>query len=75
MKQMTRIRTIGAAVLLLILSSAAVMAQTAPGVMDVGTLIRQESDLSQLPMLHNWTSNLQSSYDRTGSNGDAQQFL
>jgi hypothetical protein len=47
----------------------------APPVIGIDTLLRSETDLSQLPRLRDWTSNLQSSYDRTGGNGDAQNFL
>ena len=52
-----------------------VRAQTTPSVIGLDTLLRQETDLSQLPTLHDWTSNLQSSYDRTGGNGDSGQYL
>ena len=50
-------------------------AQSAPPIVGVDTLLRSETDLSQLPRLRDWNSNLQSSYDRTGGNGDAQNFL
>lgn len=50
-------------------------AHSAPAVVGVDTLLRRETDLSQLPRLRDWTSNLQSSYDRSGGNGDAQNFL
>ena len=49
-------------------------ARSAPPPVGVDTLLRRETDLSELPRLRNWTSNLQSSYDRTGGNGDAQNF-
>ena len=48
---------------------------SAPSPVGVDTLLRAETDLSQLPRFRDWTSNLQSSYDRTGGNGDAQNFL
>lgn len=67
---------IAIAVLLpLCLGSAVVRAQSAPSVIGMDTLLRQETDLSQLPTLRNWTSNLQSSYDRTGGNGDSGHYL
>ena len=50
-------------------------AWSAPTPVGVDTLLRRETDLSQLPRLRDWTSNLQSSYDRSGGNGDAQNFL
>jgi len=53
----------------------ALPARSAPAAVGVDTLLRRESDLSQLPLLRDWTSNLQSSYDRSGGNGDAQNFL
>ncbi|MGI4789349.1 MAG: glycoside hydrolase family 172 protein, partial [Janthinobacterium lividum] len=56
-------------------ANAPVTAQSAPGVIGMDTLLRQESDLSQLPTLQTWTSNLQSSYDRTGGNDDSGKFL
>ena len=43
--------------------------------MTITSLLKQVSDLSTLPNLHTWSSSLQSSYDRSGGNGDAQQFL
>lgn len=49
-------------------------ARSAPAIIGVDTLLRRETDLSQLPRLRDWTSNLQSSYDRSGGNGDAQNF-
>ncbi|MBV9850649.1 MAG: DUF2961 domain-containing protein, partial [Armatimonadetes bacterium] len=49
-------------------------ADPAPPV-SVGALLRQESDLSALPRLRDWTAHLQSSYDRTGGNGDAGNFV
>ena len=49
-------------------------ARSAPPPVGVDTLLRRETDLSELPRLRDWTSNLQSSYDRTGGNGDAQNF-
>jgi len=48
---------------------------SAPAIVGVDTLLRRETDLSQLPRLRDWTSSLQSSYDRGGGNGDAQNFL
>jgi len=63
------------AALAFVLCQTAVMAQTAPEIIGTDTLLRQESDLSQLPLLRNWTSNLQSSYDRTGGNGDSGNYL
>ena len=45
-----------------------------PAPVGVDTLLRRETDLSQLPNLRDWDSNLQSSYDRSGGNGDAQNF-
>ena len=53
----------------------AVLAQSASQAVGVDTLLHQETDLSQLPMLRNWTSNLQSSYDRTGGNRDSGNYL
>ena len=46
----------------------------APASVGVDTLLRCETDLSQLPNLRDWASNLQSSYDRSGGNGDFQSF-
>ena len=48
---------------------------SAPPTVGVDTLLRAETDLSQLPRFRDWTSHLQSSYDRSGGNGDAQNFL
>ncbi len=53
----------------------ALPAQAAPSVVGVDTLLRSETDLSQMPKLRDWTAHMQSSYDRTGGNGDAQNFL
>ena len=53
----------------------ALPAHSAPVPIGVDTLLRRETDLSQLPKLRDWASSLQSSYDRTGGNGDAQNFL
>lgn len=41
----------------------------------VANLVKQETDISQLPNLRDWTSNLQSSYDRTGGNADFNHYL
>lgn len=46
-----------------------------PTPVGVDTLLRQETDLSQLPRLRGWSSHMQSSYQRNGGNGDAQNFL
>ena len=67
--------TLAVAILLICLGGGAVRAQSTLGPIGVGTLLRQESDLSQLPTLRDWTSNLQSSYDRTGGNDDSGKFL
>ena len=67
--------TLALSVVLACLCGVLAQAQSAPGVMDVSALLRQESDLSQLPTLHTWASFLQSSYDRTGGNGDSGNFL
>ena len=61
--------------LLACLSAGAVDAQSPPGVIGTDTLLRSETDLSTLPLLRNWTSNLQSSYDRSGGNGDMGNYL
>lgn len=63
------------AALALCASSAVALAQPAPNVIGVDSLLRGEMDLSQLPKLRDWTSNLQSSYDRSGGNGDAGNYL
>lgn len=59
---------------LLSVISSAHPARSAPAPVGVDTLLRRETDLSQLPRLRDWTSSLQSSYDRSGGNGDAQNF-
>lgn len=46
----------------------------APAPVGMDTLLCGETDLSRLPRLRDWTSNLQSSYDRSGGNGDFQSF-
>ena len=51
-----------------------VQADPAPPI-SVGTLLRQETDLSTLPRLRDWGAHLQSSYDRTGGNGDANNYV
>lgn len=56
----------------LLFSPLPVMA--APPTVGVDTLLQRETDLSQLPRFRDWTSHLQSSYDRSGGNGDAQNF-
>ena len=58
-----------------VVSALYVPAAAAPQPMTMASLLRQESDMSTLPTLHTWSSFLQSSYDRSGGNGDAQQFL
>ena len=65
-----------AALGLLMLLLPMLPARSAPPSAPVGvdTLLRRETDLSQLPKLRDWASNLQSSYDRSGGNGDAQNF-
>lgn len=52
----------------------ALPAWSIPAIVGVDTLLRRETDLSNLPRLRDWTSGLQSSYDRSGGNGDAQNF-
>jgi len=52
----------------------ALPAWSIPAVVGVDTLLRRETDLSNLPRLRDWTSGLKSSYDRSGGNGDAQNF-
>ncbi len=58
-----------------LLCAALAPAQAAPEVIGVDTLLRRETDLAQLPQLRSWTSSLQSSYNRTGSNDDFGQYL
>lgn len=41
----------------------------------LASLVQEETDISRLPRLHDWVSNLQSSYDRTGGNDDSGKFL
>lgn len=60
---------------LLLNSSPAESAPPLTSPVGVDTLLRAETDLSQLPHLRDWTSHMQSSYDRSGGNGDAQNFL
>jgi len=43
--------------------------------MDLPALLSQVTDISRLPHLPDWTSHLQSSYDRTGANGDFGKFI
>ena len=62
-----------AAILLLLLCACPVW-PAPPAVVGVDTLLRAETDLSQLPRLRDWTVGLQSSYDRTGGNADYQNF-
>ena len=54
--------------------AAPLTAAPAPSV-SVAALLRQEADLSALPRLRDWTARLQSSYDRTGGNGDSGNFV
>jgi len=61
--------------LTLLLTAPPAKPAPAPAAVGVDTLLRRETDLSRLPRLRDWASNLQSSYDRTGGNGDAQNFL
>lgn len=70
-----RIAAFGLLPLLLAALPAQPAPATTPTPVGVDTLLRRETDLSQLPRLRDWASNLQSSYDRTGGNGDAQNFL
>jgi len=67
--------TLALAALLPCLCSAVVPARSAPGVIGMDTLLRQETDLSQLPALRKWTAYLQSSHDRTGGNADSGNYL
>ena len=73
MKPGMRIAKIGPTLLLLLGSAFGACAAAPPVTM--AALLRQESDMSALPNLHTWTSNLQSSYDRSGNNGDAGNYL
>jgi hypothetical protein len=41
----------------------------------VATLLQQATDFSTLPLHRNWRTNLTSSRDPTGGNGDCQQFV
>ena len=64
------------AFLLLSLGSAnaqAALPMTAP--VSIASLVREETNISRLPLLHDWTSDLQSSYDRTGGNADQGHFV
>ena len=70
-----RTEKIGMIAWLLCLCGAAALAQSPAPVIGMDTLLRQESDISQLPQLTHWVSNLQSSYDRTGGNGDSGNYL
>ena len=63
-----------AALGLLALLLPAPPACSVPAPVGVDTLLRRESDLSELPRLRDWKSSMQSSYDRSGGNGDAQNF-
>ena len=74
-RQIVKAVTLTAALLLPCLCATAVPAQTPAAPVTACTLLRQESDLSQLPTLRPWTSTLQSSYDRTGGNDDSGKFL
>ena len=58
---------------LLLLSGSCALAQ--PATVGVDTLLRQESDVSRLPQLRDWTSNLQSSHDPTGGNADFSHYV
>ena len=59
------------AVLLLLAGGAKAQSATA----SIASLVQEETSISRLPLLHDWTSNLQSSYDRTGGNADQGHFL
>ena len=67
-------RNLVAALGLLALLLPALPARSAPAPVGVDTLLRRETDLSRLPELRDWASNLQSSCDRSGGNGDFQNF-
>jgi hypothetical protein len=55
---------------------AASMLQAAPSApVTIASLLQRETDIRQLPTLDDWSSNLQSSYDRTGGNDDSGKFL
>jgi hypothetical protein len=41
----------------------------------IASLLQQETDFSTLPMHRGWRTNLTSSHDPTGGNGDYQQFV
>lgn len=58
----------------LLAALATPFAANPPAPVTVGTLLRQESEVSTLPLLRNWVSRLQSSYDRTGGNADFGNF-
>ena len=47
----------------------------ASSTISVDSLLKQEGDISHLPVYRNWTTRLDSSYDRTGGNADFDQFL
>ena len=66
--------TLGLLTLLLPLLPARSASPPVPAPVGVDTLLREETDLTRLPHLRDWASNLQSSYDRTGGNGDFQTF-
>ena len=46
-----------------------------PAIIGPDTLLRQGADLSKLPHLTRWVASMHSSYDRTGGNGDAGNYL
>src|SRR6187402_2440734 len=58
-----------------VLSASPAFAQNTAPVMDLPSLLAQESDVRHLPDLPDWTSHLQSSYDRSGGNADFGKFL
>ena len=62
-----------AAALLLLCSGSAQADSPAP--VSIASLVKEETEVGRLPLLHDWVSNLQSSYDRTGGNDDSSHFL
>jgi hypothetical protein len=50
-------------------------AATSDETVSTASLLREETDLSRLPLQRNWAAHLDSSCDKTGGNKDCQQFI
>jgi hypothetical protein len=61
--------------LALALLGGAALADTPPGEVSAGSIMRQESNLATLPTLRDWTAHLQSSDDPTGGNADSGHYV